>query len=149
MFNRRRVRSREENGTTSAVDRTIFKYNATSGDRIFRGSCVPEFLNELQRANPSHAAMIVSCSAMIRASQLITHPAHLAIREPVNCNDSPLYDSYLLPGGPASSPPWPPTDYTAYPTITLHSAAWLHESPGLRAKLYRCNRLPGVRCKRL
>jgi hypothetical protein len=114
MFNRRRVRSREENGTTSAVNRTIFNYNATSGDGIFRRSYVPELLNELQRANRLHAAMIVSCSAMIRASQLITHPAHSATREPVNCNDSRLYDSYLLPGGPASSTTWPPTDYTDY-----------------------------------
>jgi hypothetical protein len=114
MFNRRRVRSREENGTTSAVNRTIFKYNATSGDGIFRRSYVPEFPNELQRANPSHAAIIVSYSAMIRASQLITHPAHPATMQPINCHDPRLCDSYLLPGGPAPLPPWPPTDYTDY-----------------------------------
>jgi hypothetical protein len=42
--------------------------------------------------------------------------------ESVHCDESRLCDSYLLPGGLASSTPWPPTDYTDYPTITLHNA---------------------------
>jgi len=104
------------------VNKTASEYDATSGVGIFRGSYVSEFLQELQSASPSHNATIIPYSAMIRASQLVTHPAHSMTIKPVDCDDPRLCDSYLLPGGLASSTPWPPTDHTDYPSITLHDA---------------------------
>jgi hypothetical protein len=52
----------------TVVNRTAFKYNATSRAGISKGWCVLGLLNGLQSANLSHHAMIVPYSAVTRAS---------------------------------------------------------------------------------
>lgn len=101
------------------VYESVNSYEVTGGVGQFNGSYVPEYLKRYKDTNQDYGPAVLPYSTVNTASNLVVNPMHSTAIDPVVCEDNRECHSYLLSGGLIMTTPWPPTDYTSFPVITL------------------------------
>ena len=101
------------------VYESVMSYNVTAGVGPFNGSYVQEYLETVQKTDQGYRYVVLPYSTLITASNLVVNPMHSTAVDAVTCGDNRICNSYLLSGGLIMTTPWPPTNYTSYPVITI------------------------------
>lgn len=110
----------------TTVYESVDSYAATGGVGRFNGSYIPEYLQRYKNNNDDYSLAVLPYSTINTASNLVVNPMHSTAISPVSCEQGRICHSYLLSGGLIMTTPWPPTNYTAYPVISLQSIPATH-----------------------
>jgi hypothetical protein len=98
---------------------SVNSYDATGGVGKFNGSYIPEYLQRYKNSNRAYSPAVLPYSTVNTASNLVVNPMHSTAISPIVCGEGRVCHSYLLSGGLIMTTPWPPTNYSSYPVITL------------------------------
>lgn len=98
---------------------SVETYNVSAGVGRFNGSYVAGYLERYQTTNTGYVYNVLPFSIMAMASNLVVNPMHSSSIAPVNCSSGQECQGYLVSGGLMMTTPWPPTDHTSSPVVTI------------------------------
>ena len=101
------------------VYKSVQTYNVTAGVGQFNGSYVAPYLQQFQTTNPGYEYTVLPYSTIVTASGLVVNPMHSTAISPVTCDKGRTCHGYLISGGLIMTTPWPPTNWTSYPVVTI------------------------------